>query len=73
MKAIFKWVENPETGIQELEQRFIEQDETVPEGWTTDYDSVAPSQDPTEQSEINKSLLKQIAMLTAKVKQMGGK
>lgn len=73
MKAIFKWVENPETGIQELEQRFIEQDETVPEGWTTGYDSVAPSQDPTEQSEINKSLLKQIAMLTAKVNQMGGK
>lgn len=73
MKAIFKWQEDSTSGERYLEQRFIEQDETVPEGWTTDYDSVAPSQDPTEQSEINKSLLKQIAMLTAKVNQMGGK
>ena len=73
MKAIFKWQEDSISGERYLEQRFIEQDETVPEGWTTDYDSVAPSQDPTEQSEINKSLLKQIAMLTAKVNQLGGK
>lgn len=72
MKAIFKWQEDTVTGEPYLEQKFIEQDAPVPEGWTTDYDSVAPHQDPTEQSEINKSLLKQIAMLAAKVDQMGG-
>lgn len=75
-----------EYGIERVRQQFVESGDPIPEGWTTDWNSVKIIQDPTPQEALNADLvktnlqlsmtnatmMKQVAELTIKVNTLTG-